>query len=143
MRRLLEKMQVRKNFKSRSACLSFSRREPPILTSWKTQQYLSQSHFFRSPHSSFHFHHSDPQILAFHMSTPPKLQKQKAVVSSLNLSCLCCFLFCFSLFLSGLPLIVLCYKLSCISFGLKHVYKFVSKALHTNLEQCFFIIWGF
>lgn len=139
MCRLLEKTQVRIKVKSRSAFLSFLRSEPSVGLPGKLKNIYPGDIFSDPliPHSA-----STTLILKYWLfiRPRPKLQKQKAVVSLLfwpqtsgiittNLSCLCSSLFLF------LSLIVLCYKLLCILFGLSLAYKFVSKALNTYFSN--------
>lgn len=136
MCRLLEKTQVRLKVKSRSALRS----GPSVGLPGKLKNIYPGDIFSDPliPHST-----STTLILKYWLfiRPRPKLQKQKAVVSLLfwpqtsgiittNLSCLC-----LSLFLSGLSLIVPCYKLLCILFGLSLAYKFVSKALNTYFSN--------
>lgn len=139
MCRLLEKTQVRTKVKSRSAFLSFLRSGPSVGLPGKLKNIYPGDIFSNPliPHST-----STTLILKYWLfiRPRPKLQKQKAVVSLLfwpqtsgiittNLSCLCSSLFLF------LSLIVLCYKLLCILFGLSLAYKFVSKALNTYFSN--------
>lgn len=139
MCRLLEKTQVRIKVKSRSAFLSFLRSGPSVGLPGKLKNIYPGDIFSNPliPHST-----STTLILKYWLfiRPRPKLQKQKAVVSLLfwpqtsgiittNLSCLCSSLFLF------LSLIVLCYKLLCILFGLSLAYKFVSKALNTYFSN--------
>lgn len=135
MCRLLEKTQVRLKVKSRSALRS----GPSVGLPGKLKNIYPGDIFSNPliPHST-----STTLILKYWLfiRPRPKLQKQKAVVSLLfwpqtsgiittNLSCLCSSLFLF------LSLIVLCYKLLCILFGLRHAYTFVSKALNTYFSN--------
>lgn len=139
MCRLLEKTQVRIKVKSRSAFLSFLRSGPSVGLPGKLKNIYPGDIFSNPliPHST-----STTLILKYWLfiRPRPKLQKQKALVSLLfwpqtsgiittNLSCLCSSLFLF------LSLIVLCYKLLCILFGLSLAYKFVSKALNTYFSN--------
>lgn len=140
MCRLLEKTQVRTKVKSRSAFLSFLRSGPSVGLPGKLKNIYPGDIFSDPliPHSI-----STTLTLKYWLfiRPRPKLQKQKALVSLLfwpqtsgiittNLSCLC-----LSLFLSGLSLIVPCYKLLCILFGLSRAYTFVSKALNTYFSN--------